>query len=486
MASSRSPSNKSFSMYRLKALKRDADGTEKWVPILLKPEIVQEYSESVVDTLHQKNLLLLGEDRFLSTLMLRNFPHRKMMFCPQAVCKTVIPSTMGVLFSQRRRWINSTLHNLMELVRVRNLCGTFCFSMQFVVLTDLIGTVVLPAAISLTVVLIVKAILAPPKDFADAIPLLMLGLVLGLPAILILITTRKLVYVFWMAIYLMALPIWNFLLPLYAMTKMDDFSWGDTRKVVGDGKKGEGEIVDVVGESLASTVPLKRWEDWEKLSKRRMKRETARIRELAISAPSQYGAAFYPASEDGSLRTNAPPHMSMAVPPVHDRYRNEPQIRQSDLSGVLSPPPPSHALDLENRSFYAPSPAFSDFTLNASRTSEDDYAYNSRGPGGHSILLPPLPQNPYNNPVGYSAPNAHNFPFDTNGTYSPYGDQNPLAHTAVPPARVDDGQWRPSVIRREEEQDKHGWFKWGHKKGKSSGGPKTLPRPDTSWFDYDD
>ena len=52
----------------------------------------------------------------------------------------------------------------MELVRVRNLCGTFCFSMQFVVLTDLIGTVVLPAAISLTVVLIVKAIMNPPKE----------------------------------------------------------------------------------------------------------------------------------------------------------------------------------------------------------------------------------------------------------------------------------------------------------------------------------
>jgi len=147
----------------------------------------------------------------------------------------------------------------MELVRVRNLCGTFCFSMQFVVLTDLIGTVVLPAAISLTVVLIVKAILSPPKDFADAIPLLMLALVLGLPGFLILITTRKLVYVFWMAVYLLALPIWNFLLPLYALTKMDDFSWGDTRKVVGDRKKGHrhGKVVDIVGESLASTVPLK-------------------------------------------------------------------------------------------------------------------------------------------------------------------------------------------------------------------------------------
>jgi chitin synthase len=39
----------------------------------------------VVDTLHKKNLLLLGEDRYLTTLMLRTFPKRKMIFVPQAV-----------------------------------------------------------------------------------------------------------------------------------------------------------------------------------------------------------------------------------------------------------------------------------------------------------------------------------------------------------------------------------------------------------------
>src|SRR6185369_1959201 len=151
-------------------------------------EIVQEYSQNVVETLHQKNLLLLGEDRFLTTLMLRNFPHRKMMFCPQAICKTVVPDQFKVLLSQRRRWINSTIHNLMELVLVRNLCGIFCFSMQFVVFMELCGTVVLPIAIMLTFWLIISSIMDPPAGFSEAIPLLMLAAVLGLPAVLILIT----------------------------------------------------------------------------------------------------------------------------------------------------------------------------------------------------------------------------------------------------------------------------------------------------------
>jgi chitin synthase len=217
-----------FSMFRIKARKNTGDD---WVPLIVKPEIVAQYSQSVVTTLHQKNLLLLGEDRFLTTLLIRTFPNRKMMFLPQARCRTVVPDTFSILLSQRRRWINSTIHNLMELVLVRNLCGTFCFSMQFVVFMDLLGTVVLPIAICLTYLLIVSTALSPPKTFEEAIPLVLLVGVLGLPAILIMITTRKVVYVMWMLIYLLSLPIWNFVLPVYAFWNFDDFSWGETRYV---------------------------------------------------------------------------------------------------------------------------------------------------------------------------------------------------------------------------------------------------------------
>ena len=136
-----------FCMYRIKAPK---GGQNYWVPILANPDIVEHYSENVVETLHEKNLYLLGEDRYLTTLMLRTFPKRKQVFVPQAVCKTTVPDKFMVLLSQRRRWINSTIHNLMELVLVRDLCGTFCFSMQFVVFVELVGTLVLPAAIAFT------------------------------------------------------------------------------------------------------------------------------------------------------------------------------------------------------------------------------------------------------------------------------------------------------------------------------------------------
>ncbi|EOD47200.1 putative chitin synthase 4 protein [Neofusicoccum parvum UCRNP2] len=247
-----------FCMYRIKAPK---GGQNYWVPILANPDVVEHYSENVVDTLHKKNLLLLGEDRYLSTLMLKTFPKRKQVFVPQAVCKTTVPDEFKVLLSQRRRWINSTVHNLMELVLVRDLCGTFCFSMQFVVFIELVGTLVLPAAISFTIYLIAIAIKAAIEHTeAPTIPLVLLALILGLPAILIVLTAHRWSYVAWMMIYLVSLPIWNFVLPTYAYWKFDDFTWGDTRKTDGETKKG-GHEDD--GEFDSSKITMKRWQDFE-------------------------------------------------------------------------------------------------------------------------------------------------------------------------------------------------------------------------------
>lgn len=73
---------------------------------------------------------------------------------------------------------------------------------------ELLGTVVLPVAICLTYSLLVNYIISPPNNFADAIPLVLLFGVLGLPAILILITTGKIIYLLWLLIYLAALPVW--------------------------------------------------------------------------------------------------------------------------------------------------------------------------------------------------------------------------------------------------------------------------------------
>ncbi|RCH90989.1 Chitin synthase, class 3 [Rhizopus azygosporus] len=266
-----------FCMYRIVARKGD-----RIVPIFCSSDIVEMYCENVVDTLHKKNLLLLGEDRFLTTLMLRTFPKRKMMFVPQAICKTVVPDTFRVLLSQRRRWINSTVHNLLELLLIRDLCGTFCFSMQFVVFMELVGTVVLPAAILFTIYLVVISFFVRPVPI---IPLMLLAAVLGLPAILISLTTRKMIYIGWMCVYLLSLPLWNFVLPAYAYWHFDDFSWGQTRLVEGGEKKEDHGKRE--GEFDSSGIVMKRFDEWHRYEMNIVKEKHT------SSATRNYSSVYY-------------------------------------------------------------------------------------------------------------------------------------------------------------------------------------------------
>ncbi|WFD23600.1 chitin synthase [Malassezia equina] len=299
-----------FSAYRLKAPKGPKGF---YVPILANPDIVEHYSENVVDTLHKKNLLLLGEDRYLTTLMLKTFPKRKMMFQPAAVCKTIVPDSFRVLRSQRRRWINSTVHNLFELIQVRDLCGTFCFSMRFVVFMDLVGTLVLPAALAFTLYVVARAIQIPianknkPPGQGEefpTIPLVLLALVLGLPGVLIVITSRRFMYVIWMLVYLISLPVWNLILPSYAFWHMDDFSWGATRVVQGE-KKGESHG-DAEGEFDASDITMKRWIEYERERRWRSGNESR-------DTPSDPDSAFGP-SKSG-LEEQGPASASTTMTP---------------------------------------------------------------------------------------------------------------------------------------------------------------------------
>lgn len=83
---------------------------------------------------------------------------------------------------------------------------------------ELAGTLVLPAAIAFTLYLIVVTII--PGTVKPVISLILLAIILGIPGLLIVLTSRKFAYLGWMLIYLLSLPIWNFVLPAYAFLHM--------------------------------------------------------------------------------------------------------------------------------------------------------------------------------------------------------------------------------------------------------------------------
>jgi chitin synthase len=238
-------------MYRL----RTAD---KGKPLIISDQVINDYSDGNVDTLHKKNLLSLGEDRYLTTIMIKYFPAMRYKFVPAAMALTAAPETWGVLLSQRRRWINSTIHNLAELMFIHDMCGFCCFSMRFVVFIDLCGTIILPATCAYLGYLIYRV--ATNSGPFPLVSIIMLAAVYGLQAIIFLIK-RQWQHIGWMVIYILAFPIYSFVLPIYSFWKQDDFSWGSTRVV--QHETSQKKVVEIVDQGYdPRSIPLQRWDDY--------------------------------------------------------------------------------------------------------------------------------------------------------------------------------------------------------------------------------
>ncbi|KAL9180636.1 hypothetical protein ACHAXT_011089 [Thalassiosira profunda] len=212
-----------FTMYRIIA----DDGT----PLLPGDAVLYEYSRNDVETLHEKNLYHLGEDRMLTTLLLKHFPDRSLTFIPEATCWTIVPHTFRILLSQRRRWINSTIHNMFELLRVNTMCGVCCVSMKVVVCIDLIATMILPASYCYAMYLLFLVFFHDMP--VSTVLLILYGIIMGVQVVVFILRSRW-DYIWWFFIYFtVGLPVFYLILPTYSFWNMDDFSWGKTRAVGG-------------------------------------------------------------------------------------------------------------------------------------------------------------------------------------------------------------------------------------------------------------
>lgn len=114
---------------------------------------------------------------------------------------TSVPDSWEILKSQRRRWINSTVHNLLELVFLPQLCGFCCFSMRFVVFIDLFSTIVQPVGVLYIAYLIYT--LATTSDPFPVISVVLLAAIYGFQVI-IFILKRQWAQIGWMIVYLIS------------------------------------------------------------------------------------------------------------------------------------------------------------------------------------------------------------------------------------------------------------------------------------------
>ncbi|RCH97906.1 hypothetical protein CU098_000497, partial [Rhizopus stolonifer] len=205
-------------------------------------------------------------------------------------------------------------------------------------------------------------------SFSAAIPLILLIIVLFSPAFLILITTRKWVYLMWMFVYLCALPIWNFVLPVYSFWHFDDFSWGETRKVEGETKDDHSKKDGVFD---PSKVPLKRWEDYERKRVRTNKRRERKERQMREMGATHLTHGMMNGEEDESKR-------GLLVSPADDDDATSHISYQTDMSNN-----PAHYFDPSKE---APAKAGSGYY--------PTYRPQSMAPPRSNIPLQPTPTAP--------------------------------------------------------------------------------------------
>ena len=308
-----------FTMYRIRA-------AETGKPLFVSKEVIEAYSNIRVDTLHMKNLLHLGEDRFLTTLLLKYHSKYKTKYIFNAHAWTIAPDSWSVFMSQRRRWINSTVHNLIELIPLEQLCGFCCFSMRFVVFLDLLSTVVQPVTVAYIVYLIV--LVALNTSVIPVTAFILLGAIYGLQAI-IFILRRKWEMIGWMIIYIIATPVFSLGLPLYSFWHMDDFSWGNTRVVTGE--KGRQVIVSDEGKFDPASIPHKRWEEYqaELWDAQTQRDDRSEISGFSYGTKSHYPATTeynYPASRPMSHADRFGSRISLAPSDVVARGYNEMEL----------------------------------------------------------------------------------------------------------------------------------------------------------------
>lgn len=294
-----------FCMYRIRSAKHD--------PVLVSPSIIEDYSVPELDTLHKVNLLKLGEDRYLTTLMLKHHPEMTTRYTSDAHCYSTVPSSFGVLLSQRRRWINSTIHNLVELFNIQTLCGFGCFSMRFLVFLDICSTIVLPASVGYVAyiigILVYNYIIGEEQASVYMVSIIMIAAIYGLQLVIIIIK-MKWAYIVYMIFYIIAMPYFSFYMPLYSFWHMDDIAWGNTRIVINSGKE-----EDLKETFDTNSIPRKSISEWELIFKNANLDDEIAFKDCVgrdaernknFKSPSTSSNSAYPTM--APMMSNIPPH----------------------------------------------------------------------------------------------------------------------------------------------------------------------------------
>jgi chitin synthase len=196
--------------------------------ILSNKYLLEEYESDDSGNLYKANLSQLGEDRLLTNLILRYYPDFNTKYIESAKCYTNVPMTFKTLLSQRRRWTNSLIFcNIMLLMNLPRYKIWKRISFFLVLVFELWIVLCMPLLLTIGYYYAVKFLIYDINDIAGLIQTV---LFVSIPMLMCILLGkwRMLGYAL---IFMLVLPIFSIIIPLYSIYYSDDVSWGSTRKV---------------------------------------------------------------------------------------------------------------------------------------------------------------------------------------------------------------------------------------------------------------
>lgn len=206
-----------FTIYRLK--------WENNRPAILHPLLLEDYAGTYDKTLHEHNLLSIGEDRYLSTLAIRYFGSDcRLRYFSAATCTTAVPETLSVLLDQRRRWTNSLIHCHFAHLNVLPFEASFMTYVRllFVIGAELFMVFILPLALPAGLALAIISVLLTPYAWAILLAFLLL------PVLLCILCMDWTYIPFYLPFFPMV-PIFSVVIPIFSVWNQDNIKWGKTR-----------------------------------------------------------------------------------------------------------------------------------------------------------------------------------------------------------------------------------------------------------------
>ncbi|GAA5814087.1 hypothetical protein MFLAVUS_007577 [Mucor flavus] len=192
-------------------------------PICIQPTVLRGFATPIANTMHMENVLLLGEDQYLSTVLLKSHPNHRIGFEPEAIAYTTIPSNFFALQALQLRNIRSTFHALVEFQYIASHLGFRYWITSFTKLLDMV--------LSMPIIVYLYGVYIRYFIYKYQVYATIAGAFTGLIMLHILyfLVRRQFKYVFWFIIYgLFSVPLFNIYFPVLSVWFSDDgYRWYD-------------------------------------------------------------------------------------------------------------------------------------------------------------------------------------------------------------------------------------------------------------------